>query len=90
MRENGQTYRLWKKWGSEFSQECLNTDEAHPIVFREVTVAMTIMLSALVFVFFLLLSELFVKKNFKNGRVIRTCKKNIKPFQSTLQHQKLK
>ena len=57
MRENGQIFRAWKKWGSDFSKECLKKATGQPMKIHDVMVAFTILLGSVVLGLILLLAE---------------------------------
>ena len=69
MRENGQIYRLWKKWGTEFSEKCLNPEGAQPLKFQDIKMAFTLFMAASGLALFLLFAENFVHKSKKRKKL---------------------
>ena len=62
MRENGQIYRSWKKWGSELSNECLKQETTEPMHFEQVTMAFAIFLGASTMALAIFMMEWSIKR----------------------------
>ena len=62
MDENGQLNRLWKKWGSEFSSECMATGSV-PLSFNDVNMAFVILGGAIILVLSIFLTEILVSRS---------------------------